>query len=163
MLRISKQVDYGILLLAHCSSGPRSAIHSTRDLAAESGLPVPMVSKILKGLTREGLLESQRGVKGGYRLARPAHEINVRQLIEALEGPLGITECAPDGGGDCEHESHCPVAGNWQRINLAIGRALEGISLADMTRPAPGASPEGASIESACGTISDLGPGPLSV
>lgn len=138
MLRITKQTDYGILLLTHLASRWGSAVATARDIAADTRLPVPMVSKILKLLAREGVLLSQRGAKGGYALARPASQISVGRVIEILEGPLGITECAPEHSGDCEHESHCPLLANWQRINAAVVGALDGITLDEMTRPLPG-------------------------
>ncbi|HVT60090.1 MAG TPA: SUF system Fe-S cluster assembly regulator [Thermoanaerobaculia bacterium] len=133
MIRITKQTDYGIVLLTHM------AVHAERqfnapDLAAEAHLPLPMVSKILKLLAREGLLISHRGVKGGYGLARRPAAISMAEIIAALEGPVAITECI-DEEGDCAHERLCPVRSNWHRINEAILNALSGITLAEMTNP----------------------------
>ena len=132
MIRITKQTDYGIVLLTHM------AVHTERqwnapDLAGETRLPLPMVSKILKLLAREGLLASHRGVKGGYSLAKPAEETSMAEIVAALEGPIAITECIVEG--DCSHEADCSVRGNWQRINEAVRGALEGITLAEMARP----------------------------
>jgi FeS assembly SUF system regulator len=133
MIRITKQTDYGIVLLTHM------AVHAERqwnapDLAGETRLPLPMVSKILKLLAREGLLASHRGVKGGYSLAKLAEEISMAEIVAALEGPIAITECIAVEG-DCSHEAGCSVRGNWQRINEAVRGALEGITLAEMARP----------------------------
>lgn len=131
MIRITKQTDYGIVLLAHLA-GAAGQIRTAPELAAEARLPLPMVSKILKALTRSGLLDSQRGAKGGYSLSRPAEEISVEQIISSIEGPIGITECIDDVPGECGYASVCGVRSNWNRINLAIREALEGISLAEM-------------------------------
>jgi len=92
-----------------------------------------MVGKILKILTREGLLVSHRGAKGGYGLARPPGDITVAEMIRALEGPVALTECgfAP---GRCEHEGVCSVRSPWERINQAIGETLEQVSLADLVQ-----------------------------
>jgi Rrf2 family protein len=90
-----------------------------------------MVSKILKVLVREGLLDSHRGVKGGYSLSRPPEEISMAEVVVALEGPIAITECIDDQSG-CSHEPICPVRGRWHRINAALREALAGISLAEM-------------------------------
>lgn len=133
MIRITKQTDYGIVLLTHLAGQPDRHLNAP-ELAAETQLPLPMVSKILKLLVREGLLVSHRGVKGGYSLTRPPGEITMAEIIGCLEGPIAITECIDDGS-DCSHERLCPVRSNWQRINAAVRGALEGITLAEMTHP----------------------------
>lgn len=137
MIRITREADYGILLmtgLAQTEGQPRSAA----ALAQQRRLPLPMVSKILKTLTRSGLLSSQRGAQGGYSLARPAIEISAADIIRALEGPLAITECSANDAHDgCARQEHCEVSGHWPRINQAIYAALQSISLAEMSRPDP--------------------------
>lgn len=133
MIRITKQTDYGIVLLTQMALEPNRQFNAP-ELAEAAGLPLPMVSKILKQLVRERLLNSHRGVKGGYALARTADEISVAELIAALEGPIAITECI-SVEGDCSHEASCKVRSNWERINDAVRTALEGISLAEMARP----------------------------
>lgn len=135
MIRITKQTDYGIVLMTHLAQA-REAQQSAPDLAEELRIPLPMVSKILKILAREGLLASHRGVRGGYSLARPASEITVDQIVGSLEGQIAMTECVEDHH-DCARESFCSVRGNWQVINRAILNALQGITLAEMVRPMP--------------------------
>jgi FeS assembly SUF system regulator len=100
--------------------------------AHQTGVPHPTVSKVLKILAREGLLASHRGAKGGYSLARAPQDIPVIDVITALDGPIGITECIDDAPGECGQESVCRVKGNWQRINDAIRRALAEVTLAEM-------------------------------
>jgi FeS assembly SUF system regulator len=133
MIRITKQTDYGIVLLTHLAADPERQ-YNAPDLAAEAHLPLPMVSKILKLLARESLLVSHRGVKGGYGLARQPEAISMAEIIAALEGPIAITECI-SVEGDCSHEPLCPVRSNWRRINQAVRTALEGITLAEMAHP----------------------------
>ena len=134
MIRMTKQADYGIVLLTRLAQ-ESSRLHNASELAADTQLPGPTVSKILKLLARAGLLSSHRGVKGGYTLARAAEEINMVQIISALDGPVAITECIDDTPGECTQESFCSVRGNWQRINEAIRGALEQITLAEMAHP----------------------------
>ena len=136
MIRITKQTDYGIVLMTHLAAGSGRR-YNAPDLAMETNLPLPMVSKILKLLARDGLLDSHRGAKGGYALARDASEITVDEIITSLEGPVAITECIDAAPGECEHEPGCPTRANWQVINRAVRRALEGITLAEMTHPIP--------------------------
>lgn len=136
MLRVSKQADYGIVLMTRMAGEPCRRF-TAPELAAETRLPLPTVSKILKLLGREGLLASHRGVKGGYRLAHDPGRISVAAMISALDGPIAVTECIEDAPGACRQEAVCRVRSNWQHINLAMRRALEGISLAELTQPLP--------------------------
>lgn len=135
MLRLTKQADYGIGLLVHFAQEPNE-IHNARDLSERSHVPLPMVTKILKILTRKGLLQSHRGVKGGYSLARDSEEITVADAIRALEGPIALTACIEGEPGECEQEGVCPVRGHIKIINDAIRRALSGIQLSSLTQPA---------------------------
>ncbi len=136
MFRITRQTDYGILLLSHMATSPVQQVHTAKDASRESGVPLPMVSKILKTLARAGLLTSHRGVKGGYSLSLPPERIPISRVIEALEGPIGVTECASHPGR-CGQEDSCPTRPNWQRINVAVRDALDRVVLADMLPPAP--------------------------
>lgn len=134
MLRITKQTDYGIVLLTWMAGDPARLVNAP-ELAEETSLPQPMVAKILKLLARAEILESHRGVNGGYCLARPPEELSVAEVIGALEGRIAVTECTDDTPGLCSKEQICPVRSNWNRINLAIQDALDRISLAEMTGP----------------------------
>jgi FeS assembly SUF system regulator len=134
MLRVTKLTDYGIVMLTQMAS--RNGVSSNaKDIAQEARLPLPVVSKILKALARNGLLESKRGIKGGYGLARKPEEITVAEIIRALEGPIAVTECNDRIRGVCGLQSGCPVSANWHLINDAIYQALEKITLAQMARP----------------------------
>ena len=135
MFRITRQTDYGIVLLTHMATRPVDEVHTAKDAARWSGLPLPMVSKILKTLARASILVSHRGVNGGYTLARRPREISVADVIAAMEGPIAMTECAELGPGECVQEDVCRVRGNWQRINEAVRGALESISLEEMALP----------------------------
>jgi len=135
MLRVSKLIDYGTLMLTHMAQQPER-VFSAPELASTLGLRQPVVSKILKILGQHALLTSSRGVHGGYALARPARLINLAQVIDALEDqPFGLTECTAMPG-TCHIETDCHMRMNWQRINRVVRRTLEGISIADMRRPA---------------------------
>jgi FeS assembly SUF system regulator len=134
MLRMTKQTDYGIVLMTHLAQSAAGQF-SAPELAEALRIPPPMVSKILKLLARDGLLVSHRGVRGGYALARPPAEISVAQVIAALEGSLAMTECGETDHGDCLREPFCAVRGNWQVINRVVRQALESITLAEMARP----------------------------
>ena len=136
MLRVSKLIDYGTLMLVHMAQQP-SRLFSASELATTLSLGQPVVSKILKLLGQHDLVKSSRGVRGGYALARPAEQINIAQIIDALEEqPFGLTECTAQPG-TCSIESDCNMRMNWQRINTVVRRTLEDVSVADMMRPVP--------------------------
>lgn len=132
MLRLSKLTDYGTVLLAHLAANEGS-VCSAADVATATGVAVPTVSKLLKLLGRNGLVTSTRGANGGYRLAHDPSDISAADIIDALEGPVSITECSASDS-QCEHEGVCSVGVAWQRVNVAIRRALDDVSLNDLLR-----------------------------
>jgi FeS assembly SUF system regulator len=134
MLRISKMTDYAVVLASHLAAA--DGAHAARDLALQTQIPEPTASKVLKKLARAGVVISQRGARGGYALARRPEQIGINEVIEAIEGPIAVTECSDESTDSfCEYETNCAVRANWQRINLAVHRALSEISLADMAFP----------------------------
>lgn len=130
MLRISKLTDYGTLILAQLPV-TGGGLASAGQIASNIHLAQPTVSKLLKAMGRAGLVVSARGAQGGYALARPARDISAAQIIDALEGPLAITECSA-ATGNCGLEAVCCVGHAWQKINIGIREALAQVSLADL-------------------------------
>lgn len=128
MLRITKITDYGFILLAHMANQEEGSLHNAKDLSSSIGIPLPTVSKVLKILTQGDILISHQGSKGGYSLARPASQISASEIIEAVEGPVAITDCSSEEG--CER--NCPVSPSWQKVNGTVIGALKSLTLADM-------------------------------
>ncbi len=135
MLRVSKLTDYATALMTLLAEAP-DQVHSAQAMAERARLELPTVSKLLKQLAHAGLVESFRGVNGGYKLAREPGAISIADIVTAMEGPIGMTECSAQSGL-CEHEAHCGVRVNWQHINRAISQALGRVTLADMLEPPP--------------------------
>ena len=131
MLRISKLTDYGTVVLA-CLAASAGRRWTAAEVAERTRLGLPTVSKLLKNFQRAGIVSSARGARGGYQLARPAREISASSIIDAIEGPVAITECSGDHS-TCDIEHACRTGGSWQRINEAIRRSLDGISLAQLS------------------------------
>jgi FeS assembly SUF system regulator len=127
MIRMSKLTDYAIVLLAHLARAEGTL--TAQALAARSRVPLPTVSKLCKELSRAGLVISLRGRHGGYSLARPAESISVAEVVEALEGPIALTECATPGGEPCGIESTCVAKASWDPVSRAIHAALENLPL----------------------------------
>ena len=134
MLRLSKLTDYGTVVLSEMAKEP-TRLHSAAELAAHSHLAVTTVSKLLKHFARAGLVKSHRGAHGGYTLAHAPESITAVQIIDAIEGPVAITQCSLSHN-QCGIEAVCGIGHNWQRISLAIRDALRTVSLAQLARPA---------------------------
>ena len=131
MIRISKLTDYGLVLMAHMAALPSAAHFQAREIAKQTRISLPTVSKLLKLLTKHEFLSSERGAKGGYKLAKLPALITVADFITSLEGPIAITECNMNHA-HCKTEKSCAIRAPWQRINKVITTALSGIKLSDL-------------------------------
>jgi len=130
VIRINKLTDYATVILAALARDAQTR-RTAAEVAHQCHLALPTVSKLLKQLQRASLVDSTRGLRGGYRLARPAREISAAAILDALEGPLALTECATDSSR-CDLQPSCNVGGSWQRINRAIRESLQEITLAEL-------------------------------
>ena len=145
MLRVTKLTDYASVVLTVLASDPATVL-SASELADRAGLEMPTVAKLLKPLAQAGLVEGFRGANGGYKLARDAADISLVEIVEAMEGPLGMTECSVHSG-QCGIEHSCGVRANWRRINDVVADALRGVSLAQMLVPVPPAPRKGIAVQ----------------
>jgi FeS assembly SUF system regulator len=133
MIRVSRLTDYAVVLLAHLAGSDRTL--TAHELASRSSIPLPTVSKLCKELSKAGLVNSHRGRRGGYGLARPAAQISVAEIVEALEGPIALTECSQPGPlRSCELEATCLARGAWDPVSHAIHVALAGMPLSAFAR-----------------------------
>ena len=140
MLKLGKLADYGTMLMTALATEP-DQLHAAPTLAARTHVPPATVSKLLKLLTRAGMVESLRGATGGYRLARDPAGISVAAVIAAIDGPIALTQCSHNKGG-CSIESYCGVRTNWRLINQTVRHALESVTLAEMAAPLRRSHPE---------------------
>jgi FeS assembly SUF system regulator len=124
---MGKLTDYATVVLASLAHEP-ARHRAAAELAERTRLSRPTVSKVLKGLQRAGLVISSRGSQGGYRLARDPSQITAAEILDAFEGPIAITECS-GASSHCGIEHLCRVGSAWQRVNAAIRRALEDVTL----------------------------------
>ena len=133
MLKIGKMTDYAMLVLSAMAKNP-DAIMSAASIAEALGLSVPTVSKILKTLGDAGLVSSVRGAEGGYHLGKPAKDICITEVIEAMEGDLAMTECC-ESANNCTLGASCSMQDNWLKINQLIKSLLSRLSILDMAGP----------------------------
>jgi Rrf2 family protein len=141
MIRISKMADYGVLLLGHFARSDE-ALTSSAELAEAYHMPRSVVANLLKEFGRAGLLESRRGLHGGYRLARPAAEITLLEMLNAIEGPVQLIDCAADGTTPpCCYEDVCPSRSPMQSVHRKLIELFDSITLAELMHVHPAALP----------------------
>ena len=132
-MRLSSLADYAVVILTAAARHGTGARLSATALAEDTGVPLPTTQKLMGRLTAAGLLESARGSAGGFALARPAAQISIADIVEAVEGPIALTACVEQGRHDCCLEDACRVRPHWGPVNEAMRGALSGVSLASLT------------------------------
>jgi FeS assembly SUF system regulator len=134
MIILSKLADYGVIVATHLAAFPERQVNAA-TVAAETRLPQATVAKVLKALAHAGLVTAARGVSGGYRLARSASAISVAEVVAAIDGDIGLTQCSVHVE-ECARTNYCPTRPHWAAINRAVGEALSAVSLDAMLTPA---------------------------
>jgi Rrf2 family protein len=132
MIRLSKSADYGLMAMRHLALLPSGCCCSARELAQGHGIPPALMAKLLQRLARKGLLAATHGIKGGYRIARPAQTISLRDVIEAIEGPLAMTDCHDPCGERCDQDGTCTVKRPLLEIQARIAALLAATSVRDL-------------------------------
>jgi FeS assembly SUF system regulator len=131
-MRLSHLADYAVVLMTAAARRPAEARLSATELSAETGVPLPTAQKLMGQLAGCGLLLSSRGVSGGFALARPAAEISLADIVEAVEGPIEMTSCVDAERHQCALESACQVRPHMGVVNVAVRGALQGVSLSTL-------------------------------
>lgn len=131
MIKLSKLTDYAVVVLAQMARD-EGRVHNASGISCATGLPEPTVAKVLKLLTKGGLVTSSRGMNGGYQLLKAPDNINMASVVVALEGPVLLTACVDGAEECCSHSSTCALKGRWNPVNAAIANALENVSLSQM-------------------------------
>jgi FeS assembly SUF system regulator len=135
MLRLNRMTDYAIVVLGALAHRQGQTV-ATAQLADLTGVAQPTVAKVAKTLLAASLVETQRGVNGGYRLAKTPAEISLVDIVEAMEGPIAVNDCVDGAQDPCAVANCCFMSNNWNRVNLAIRKALDEVSLEALTDPA---------------------------
>ena len=131
-MRLTSLADYAVVMMAAAARHPAGARLSAGLLAEETGVPLPTAQKLMGRLAAAGLLSSARGTGGGFTLARPACGISLADIVEAVEGPIAMTNCIEGSASDCALEGSCRVKPHLNAANLAVRGALQGVSLASL-------------------------------
>lgn len=130
-MKLSTKGKYGlyamVYLAQHDGEGPQSL-----KAIAELGLPEQYLEQLLGNLRRAGLVKTVRGAQGGYHLSRSPEEITMRDIIEAMEGPLSLSECVGEPENACPRGGNCAAKGVWAYLTNQINGLLDGITLTDM-------------------------------
>jgi len=125
-------IDYGVVIMSQLAHTQREVM-TAPEISGATGLPMPSVSKVLKSLGRSDIVNSHRGVHGGYSLARRPDDITLADIIETLEGPVALTACVDGSDDQCKVETLCPIQGGWEKVNFAIRNALEEVTLSELS------------------------------
>jgi FeS assembly SUF system regulator len=140
-MRLSHLADYAVVLMTAAARYPAGARLSATELAADTGVPLPTTQKLMGQLTGCGLLTSARGASGGFALSRPASEISLADIVEAVEGPIAMTVCS-SGGTDCALDAHCRVKPHMGVVGNAVRGALGAVSLEALSKTPSSIRPE---------------------
>jgi Rrf2 family protein len=147
----STRAEYGVRLMVELGRQSGDGPVSLSAIAEQERLPLSYLEHLVAKLRKAGLVESQRGAHGGYRLGRPADQIDMLEVVQALEGAIAPMECfhdTPEGKVSCSHETDgdqaCATKFLWTRVQGGVTKALSGTTLADMVGWAgsPGSSGE---------------------
>ena len=137
MLKLTKKADYGLIAIKHlavrAAQGDGGGAASAKEIAECYGIPLPLLSKILQKLVRAGLLASEQGTNGGYRLARPAETVNALEVIREIDGPIILTACFTEHG-ECSHTERCIVREPLRKVHEGILQLLASITMDVMAR-----------------------------
>ncbi len=133
MLKLTKKADYGLIALRHLACQAKTG--SAKEIAERYRIPLPLLSKVLQTLVRTGLLVSEQGASGGYKLARDPHEISALEVIRSIDGPIILTQCFTehDEPIECDQSQLCPVREPLRKVHEGILRLLSGITIADLS------------------------------
>ena len=133
-MRLTHLADYAVVIMTAAARREAGARLSASELAQETGVPLPTTQKLMGRLAAEGLLTSVRGASGGFALARPADEITLVDIVEAVEGPIAMTMCADGVNHDCALDAHCRVKPHMGVVGNAIRGALGAVSLTELAQ-----------------------------
>jgi Rrf2 family protein len=143
MLKISKKTDYALMALQHIAAVQfgdvtPGRVVNTKEIAEEYNIPLELLAKVLQTLAKHALIESHNGPKGGYALVRRAHQITIAQILECIEGPLGITDCLHEKDGEfCMQQENCHIRTPLLKVQDSIAQLLNNMTLQDMMGGTP--------------------------
>ena len=133
-MRLSHLADYAVVLMTAAARRPAGARLSATELSGETGVPLPTAQKLMGQLAASGLLTSSRGAGGGFALARPAAEISLADIVEAVEGPIALTMCSDSANHECILDAHCRVKPHMGVVGNAVRGALGAVTLTELAR-----------------------------
>jgi len=135
-MRLSHLADYAVVLMTAAARRPAASRLSATELSADTGVPLPTTQKLMGQLAASGLLSSVRGAGGGFALARPASEISLADIVEAVEGPIALTMCSDSNNHECILDAHCRVKPHMGVVGNAVRGALGAVTLEVLSGPA---------------------------
>jgi Rrf2 family protein len=136
VLKLTKRSDYGLIALRHLALTGNATAVTAKEISDKYKIPQPLLAKVLQNLTRVGFLAAEQGARGGYRLARPAHQITTLDVLRAIDGPVILTSCSTHGGA-CDQDAFCTVKAPLGVVHEEILKLLASITVADLSTDQP--------------------------
>ena len=133
-MRLSHLADYAVVLMSAAARREAGERLSATELSTETGVPLPTAQKLMGQLASAGLLSSSRGAGGGFALSRPATEISLADIVEAVEGPIALTMCSDSNNHQCILDAHCRVKSHIGVVGRAVRGALGAVRLTELAR-----------------------------
>ena len=133
-MRLTHLADYAVVLMTAAARRDAGERLSATELSGETGVPLPTAQKLMGQLAASGLLSSVRGAGGGFALARPAADISLADIVEAVEGPIALTMCADSNNHECILDAHCRVKPHIGVVGQAVRGALHAVTLQELAR-----------------------------
>lgn len=135
-MQLTRAADYAVRVMIHLASQPAGTRLNRDSLASATDVPTHFLSKVLQVLVRARLIVAQRGTSGGFALGGPAEQISVLRVVEAIEGPIALNQCAANGSG-CSRQGWCPAHLVWAEAQAALTQVLKNASIARLASEAP--------------------------
>jgi len=138
MLRFNKKTEYALLAIEHmvlksAATPNNGVVSSVREISESYHIPFPVLAKVMQRLAGRGLIKATQGIKGGYQLAKQAHDISLADLVEVFDGPLAVAECFKKERISCPQWSDCTIKNPFMLLNQKIQKLLTETTIADLT------------------------------
>lgn len=133
MLKLSKKVEYALIAMIHMDSAPAGSLSTAREIADRRSVPLELLGKVLQALVRGGLVDSEQGVKGGYRLLRSLDRVTLGEVVEAVEGPVHLA-CCQDDPETCGRFESCSIKQPVLEMQKQLVEYMYGLSLSSFRK-----------------------------
>ena len=131
MLKLSKKTEYAIIAILDMAGKPIDELLTAKDLSQKYNIPREIMGKVLQSLAKQGIIVSQQGAKGGYKLDIPLEQLNINSIINAVDGPIHLVDCKNETACDCSQLDYCNIKTPMELIHIELNKFFNNITLKD--------------------------------